>query len=327
MILEHKELLPLVILPTVVYILYVYEMRKRNSRIVRFTGTFMLAALSPKPKLNKIATILALLGVTLLALAQSRPGIVLDADTSNNSIVLVIDVSGSMTSGDVGQARIDAAKNAAAKFITNAPRQWTLSVVAYNETVSILSYPTLNRELSLNALESLLAGGGTATGDALVLSYAVGRAGDVERVQESIREGVNFINPKPTTIILISDGAQTAGTATMGRATELALQMGIQVSAVALGTLEGEITILTPDGETQTLKVPPDFLSLQRLAQNTGGQFMSAYSEDELDRLYGSVASSITRAPETLDLTVYIIASGVFAMLLAYGLHLGRQLR
>ena len=54
---------------------------------------------------------------------------------------------------------------------------------------------------------------------------------------------------------------------------------------------------------------------------------MSAYSEDELDRLYGSVASSITRAPETLDLTIYIIASGVVAMLLAYRLHLGRQLR
>ena len=138
---------------------------------------------------------------------------------------------------------------------------------------------------------------------------------------------MNFTNPKPTTIILISDGAQTAGTATMGRAIELALQMGIQVSAVALGTLDGEITILTPDGETQTLKVPPDFLSLQRLAQNTGGQFLSAYSEDELDRLYGSVASSITRAPETLDLTIYIIASGVVAMLLAYRLHLGRQLR
>lgn len=326
MIVEHKELLPLVLLPTIAYVLYVYEMRKRNSRIVRFTGTSMLEALSPKPKLNKVATTLALLGVTLLALAQSRPGIVMDADMSNNSIVLVMDTSGSMTSTDVGQARLDAAKNAATRFIENAPQQWALSVVAYNETVSVPSYPTLDRELSLNAVQGLLAGGGTATGDALALAYAVGRAGDAGRVQESVSQGVNLVNPKPTTVILISDGAQTAGTTTMEKATELALQMGIQVSAVALGTLNGEISILAPDGETQILKVPPDFLSLQRLSQNTGGQFVSAYSEDELNRLYISVASSIIRSPETLDLTIRTIAVGVASLLLAYGVYRGRRL-
>ena len=325
MIFEYKELLPLVLLPTVAYVLYVYEMRKRNSRIVRFTGTSMLEALSPKPKLNKVATTLALLGVTLLTLAQSRPGIVIDTDTLNNSIVLVMDISGSMTSTDVGQARLDAAKNAAARFIENAPEEWMLSVVAYNETVSVPSYPTLDRGLSLDAIRGLIAGGGTATGDALALAYAVGRAGDAGRVQESVSEGVNFMNPKPTTVILISDGAQTAGATTMKRATELALSMNIRVSAVALGTLEGEISILTPDGETQILKVPPDILSLQRLAQNSGGQFVSAYSEDELNRLYSSVASSVVRAPETLDLTTPAVVMGVVALLLAYGVYLSRR--
>ena len=325
MIFEYKELLPLVLLPVVAYILYVYEMRKRNSRIVRFTGTSMLEALSPKPKLNRVATTMALLGVTLLALAQSRPGIVMDADTSNNSIVLVIDISGSMTSTDVGQARLDAAKNAAVRFIENAPEQWTLSVVAYNEIVSVPSYPTRDRELSLNAIQGLIAGGGTATGDALALAYAVGRAGDASRVQESVSEGVNFLNPKPTTVILISDGAQTAGTTTMNRASELALSMGIRVSAVALGTLEGEISILTPDGETQILKVPPDILSLQRLAQNSGGQFVSAYNEDELNILYSSVSSSVIQAPKTLELTTPAVVIGVITLLLAYGVYLGRR--
>lgn len=321
----YTELLPLTLLPVTAYVLYILQMRKRNSRIVRFTGTSMLETLSPKPKSHAGVTALALLGCTLLALAQSGPGVVMNVNTDNNSIVLVMDISGSMTSADIGQTRLSAAQNAAVRFIENTPKEWTLSVVSYNENVSISSYPTKDRVATLTAVKSLVAGGGTATGDALSMAYAVGRAGDAERIQESLSQGTNFTDPKPTTIILISDGAQTAGNITMAAAVGLALDMGIRVSAVALGTLNGEISILTPDGETQILKVPPDFLSLQRLAQNSGGQFATAYTEEDMDRLYGSVTSSVVQAPETFDLTVHLALLGVSLLTLAWGIYLGRR--
>jgi len=322
---EHPAFLPLVLLPLVAYALYLREIKKRNSRIVHFTGTTMLETLSPKPRLDRTATVVGLAGVVLLALAQSGPGIVLKEDVSDNSIVLVIDVSGSMTATDVKKTRLDAAKNAATAFIANAPKEWTLSVVSYNETVSVPSYPTTDRTLSANAVRDLLAGGGTATGDALILAYAVGRAGDADRVQESVAAGANFADPKHTDVILISDGAQTAGNATMTQAAELAVELGVQVSTVALGTPEGEISILTPDGLTQILKVPPDFLTLQRLAQVTGGQFVSAYTEEEMGRLYTSVTSSLTRKPQTTDLTSHTIATGIVLLLAAYGIYAGRR--
>jgi len=97
---EHPAFLPLVLLPLVAYTLYLREIKKRNSRIVHFTGTTMLETLSPKPRLDRTATVVGLAGVVLLALAQSGPGIVLKEDVSDNSIVLVIDVSGSMTATD-----------------------------------------------------------------------------------------------------------------------------------------------------------------------------------------------------------------------------------
>lgn len=318
MIVNSPFLLPLTILPLLVYALYKYEVRRGNSRIIRFTGTVMLKSLSPATVKNNLAVCLLLVASTMLAFVYSDPQIVTFSTRAANSIVIVIDTSGSMTASDVPPSRLNAAKVAATAFIANAPKNWRISVVSYNEVAVVSLYPSLDRVAAIAVVDSLNAQGGTATGTALDLAYFVGRAGSPQKVQESINTRENFLNPKPTTVVLISDGAQTAGTVSMQDAAQTASLLGVKVFVVALGTPQGEINILSPDGKTQTVQVPPDVIALQRLAQTTKGSFVSAYTVDELGKLYTQVREEVSMEPDTFDPEYLIVLSSLLILCAAY---------
>lgn len=318
MTLNSPFLLPLVILPLLVYALYRREVKRGNSRIIRFTGTVMLKSLAPAAVSNKLAVSILLVASTMLAFAQSEPQIVTFPSRAANSIVIVLDTSGSMTASDVAPSRLGAAKVAASAFIENAPKNWRISVISYNEVAVVSLYPSLDRAAAIAAVDSLSAQGGTATGTALDLAYFVGRAGSPAKVQESINTREDFVNPRPTTVVLISDGAQTAGTVSMQDAAQTASLLGVKVFVVALGTPQGEINMLSPDGETQTVQVPPDVISLQRLAQVTKGSFVSAYTVDELAKLYAQVREEVSQEPDTFDLKYLIVLASLLMLGSAY---------
>jgi Ca-activated chloride channel family protein len=288
----------------------------RSRRAVRFTGTEFLADLVPsRSALWPLVAASAAVASFLLPLAEPR--LASTDTTARANVMLVIDVSGSMSATDVPPSRLDVATDAAASFVAALPQGWKSGVVAFSERAFVLAAPTDDRSTVLTALGGLSAQGGTATGDALDLALDAGRAGGSARLEESIREKDALTNPSATVLVLLSDGTQTAGTIEALTSAERARRLGVPVHAIAFGTDAGSIDVLYPDGVTRPLDVPPDFATSARIAQTTGGEFFTAVTARELDLVYRSVSEVLEREENLRDLTPLLVLLGTVLLVLA----------
>ncbi|HVG97519.1 MAG TPA: VWA domain-containing protein, partial [Chloroflexota bacterium] len=119
-------------------------------------------------------------------------------------------------------------------------------------------------------------------------------------------------------VLLLSDGAQTAGTADPLAVAQRARELGIPVYTIALGTANG--TIESPDapGTGQLLAVPPDETTLRRIADVTGGKFFTAPTADDLKQVYEGLAEAVNVVEEPREITAGAAGAGA-ALLLAGG--------
>ena len=159
--------------------------------------------------------------------------------------------------------------------------------------------PTDDREAVRAALTSLAAGGGTATGDALAtaLDALPDRAGE---------------DPPPAAVVLLSDGATSAGEDPVEIAAE-ARAAGVPVYTVALGTEDGVI-----EQGGQTIRVAPDPEALAEVARASGGRAFAAEDSGALDEVYERLGSQIGTRPEQREITAGFAAVGL--VLLAAGM-------
>jgi len=214
--------------------------------------------------------------------------------------VLVTDTSGSMNATDVGPSRLAAAKAAGERFLDAVPDRLRVGLVAYAEGTHTVLRPTAEHAEVRATLDGLQADGGTATGDALT--------GALEALGERGK------NPPPAAIVLLSDGATTDGADPIDAARR-ARAAGVPVSAVALGTPDGSLTL--PDGRTQ--QVPPDPDSLRAIAETSGGGFYTAADAGSLEQVYEDLGSQIGTRPEQREITAGVAALGVLLLLGALG--------
>ena len=130
--------------------------------------------------------------------------------------------------------------------------------------------PTIDREAARTALSELRLGSGTAIGTrsrARSISRSTGRT---RRRSRSAGER------SPAAVLLLSDGAQTAGDIRPGPAAQRARRLGVPVSTVALGTGNAVVEVPRPGGLKERVVVAPDVQTLRDIAQTTGGSFSEA---------------------------------------------------
>lgn len=314
----------LLLLPLPLLVLAVLAMLRRRSA-VRFTGVTILADLEITPKGLRPARLIAAFAATLLLLTLSEPRLATSVEQRRANVVLVVDVSGSMSAGDVAPTRLDAAKSAAKSFVTKLPPGWRGGIVAFSERAFVLSAPTDDRTALTRSLDSLTAQGGTATGDAVDLALDVGRSGGEDRLSDAIAQRDGFSDPSATVLVLLSDGQQTAGATELAVAATRAARLGIPVHTIALGTNSGVIDIVYPDGKTRPLEVPPDFQAAARVAQMTGGEFFTAVTERELAAVYDSVATVLESDDALRDLTAVFVLAALALLAVAGLLMKGRS--
>ena len=165
--------------------------------------------------------------------------------------MLVTDTSGSMNATDVEPSRLEAAKDAADRFLDNVPDELRVGLVAFSDAPTTVLRPTEDRAPVRSAVDGLAAEGGTATGDALDSALrALGTRGE---------------DAPPAAVVLLSDGATQTGRDPAAVAREAA-DAGVPVYTVALGTPEGEV-----EANGQILRVPPDPEALADVARLSGG--------------------------------------------------------
>jgi Ca-activated chloride channel homolog len=200
-----------------------------------------------------------------------------------------------MEATDVAPSRLSAAQAAATRFLDRVPDSLQVGLVGYADAAQTVVSPTQDREQVRAALASLVANGGTATGDAL--ESALRTLGDRGR------------KSPPAAVVLLSDGATTVGRDPVGVA-RAAKAAGVPVYTVALGTPDGVVE--TPDG--QLLRVPPDPEALRQIADVSGGRTFTAEDADALDAVYGRLGSQIGTRKEKREISAGFAAAGLLLL-------------
>ena len=298
---------------------YLLAQRRRSRYTVRFTNLDLLAnVVSAKPGWRRhVPPAFYLLALAALVVSLARPQALALVPKEQATIVLVMDVSGSMNATDVSPTRLVSSQRAATEFIEQLPEKFRVGIVSFASTAQTLTRPTTDRPAVYEAIASLHAEGATAMGD------GIERALDVKRPPTAASTGAP-VRPAPSpggqpggggdaplVVLLLSDGANTQGRTQPMEAAEDAKELGVPVFTIALGTERGMVDVPDETGNLRRIPVPPDKLTLQRIADTTGARFFAAPSTEDLKGVYRELGSKIGFVKEKQEITVVFAATGL----------------
>ncbi|MDA9907052.1 VWA domain-containing protein [Flavobacteriaceae bacterium] len=235
-------------------------------------------------KLRPILFVIRLVVLSLIITAMARPRTVDESTriktTKGIDIVIAIDVSASMLARDLKPNRLEALKKVASRFIQARPND-RLGLVEYAGESYTKTPLTSDKNIVLSSLKSIKYNttitGGTAIG--------MGLATSVNRLKESRAKG--------KVIILLTDGVNNSGFIDPKIASELAVEFGIKVYTIGLGSngmALSPIGIL-PNGSFQygNIQVEIDEDLLNQIAETTGGKYFRATSNTKLEEIYAEI--------------------------------------
>ena len=153
---------------------YVYLLRRKKKVAVRYASLAMVkeAMGAGQTVRRHVPPLLFLLALVAMIVAIARPAAVVSLPSQHETVILAIDVSGSMRATDVEPNRLAAAQAAARTFIEEQPRSTRIGVVAFAATALVVQHPTQNREDILAAIDRLQLQRGTAIGSGIIVSLA-----------------------------------------------------------------------------------------------------------------------------------------------------------
>ena len=283
----HPAWLLALLVPVLAAAAYVYVDRRRRRRSVAFGNFSIVAEVSgrDRPWLRHLPVAALLAALAVLAIALAGPMAETKVARNRATIMLVVDVSLSMSATDVQPDRLSTAKQAGREFIDSLPDDLNVGLVTFAGRAQTPVMPTTDHATVARALDGAILQSATATGDAIAAAQSA-----ILQFGEQIQgpEG-----PPPAAIVLLSDGKQTIpselddprGAYT---AADEAAEVGLPIHTISFGTRGGSITV---DG--QVLPVPNDDESLMEIARRTEGEFHSAASLDELRDVYGELTDEI----------------------------------
>jgi len=313
LVLVALGLLPLAVLA------YVAAQQRRRRYAVRYTNVDILASVAKASPLRHLPALLALLALAALLVALARPERTVAAKREEATVIMVTDTSGSMLAKDVLPDRLTAAREAALTLAKQVPEDFRIGLIKFGSHAEQVVEPTTDRGQLRLALNSLKVAGGTAMGDGLKLG--------LEAAQAPIPDGLGGTRKLPTAIVLLSDGASTRGEDPIDIAQQ-AKKAKIRVYTVALGTPNGTLETKRADGTTRSEKVPPDTLTLQDIARDTGGRYFNAPDADQLEAVYAGLATRFATVREKQEMTATFAGAGLVLLLggLAFSLLRGGRL-
>ena len=302
---EPLVLVGLALLPLAVAA-YVDAQRRRRRFAVRYTNVDLLASVAGASRLRHLPALLVLLALASVLVALARPERTVAAKRQEATVVLVTDTSGSMLAADVRPDRLTAAREAARSLTRQVPEDFRLGLVKFGSIAEQVVEPTTDRAPMELALRALSVRGGTAMGEGLQLG--------LEAARTPIPDGLGGTRRLPTSIVLLSDGANTRGDDPIDVAQE-AKRAKVPIFAVALGTPGGTLETQRPDGTVRSENVPPDTLTLQEIARETGGRYFNAPDADQLEAVYAGLATRFATRMEKQEVTAAFAGGGLVLLL------------
>src|SRR6478736_8679190 len=152
--------------------LYVWQLRRRRRQVVRFSNVALLRAAGAGSVSwrRHVPMGLVLCALALRGLASARPTVRATVPTSSSTVILALDVSGSMCATDVAPNRLSAAQAAVRSFVEGQPGETKIGLVVFSGFAELAVAPTADREELLAAIDAVTTGRGTTIGAAILRS-------------------------------------------------------------------------------------------------------------------------------------------------------------
>jgi Ca-activated chloride channel homolog len=325
-----------VVMPLLV-MLYLWLLHRRKKNTVRFASVALVKqALGKGPGWRRhVPPLLLGLALATLLFAVSRPLAVIRLPSAQETIILAMDVSGSMRATDIKPSRIVASQEAAKGFVNELPNSVRVGVVSFAGTAAVVQAPTLSREDVIAAIDRFQLQRATAIGSGIVLSLATlfPDAGfDLSQITGAKPMPPGFgdkRDDKPAfkpvepgsyasaAIVLLTDGQRTTGPDTLEMA-KLAADRGVRIYTVGMGTKEGEIIGF----EGWSMRVRLDEETLKQVAILTRGEYFFAGTAEDLKKVYQSLTSKLVVEKRETEITALFAALGAVLAVFAAGLSL-----
>ncbi len=276
--------------------------------------------------------VLMLLGLAALIFAMARPQAALMLPGRIETIILAMDVSGSMRATDMAPDRISAARNAARAFLAGQPRKVRVGVVSIAASAAVAQSPTENHADILQVLDRFQLQPGTALGSGLIIALAalLPEAGiNAEQIISGKppfppggvypRPGSPEFKPMPpgshgsAVIVLLSDGQSNMGPDALAMAT-IAAERGIRVFTVGVGTPEG--ATLSVNGWSMRVRLDEEML--KKIATATRGEYFRAGDANDLKKIYRQLSAKLVlEKQQTMEISALFAALGAALTLIA----------
>lgn len=315
--------------------LYLWLLRRRQALALRYASLSLVKeAMGKGPGLRRhVPPALFLLALAAMLLAASRPMAVVTLPSQQETIILAMDVSGSMRATDVKPNRLVASQAAAKAFLAELPRHVRVGIVSFAGTAQVVQPPTLSREDLVAAIDKFQMQRATAIGSAIVIALAElfpdqgidldavarasgrPRAAPIDAAPKKPQKEFTPVAPgsyNSAAIILLTDGQRTTGVDTL-EAAKMAADRGVRIYTVGIGTVDGE----TIGFEGWSMRVRLDEEALQSIAQATRGAYFYAGTATELKTVYETMTSKMVLETRESEVTALFSAAAAVAAVLA----------
>ncbi len=328
-------LLTLLALPVAVAV-YLFLDRRPVRHAMTFTNLEVLDSVSRGRSVRRyVPPAILLLALAALCVALARPHRSTLVASSRSTVILVVDVSGSMRATDVKPSRLGAAQAAVRTFLDKVPKQVRVGLIAFAGEPQLAAPPTTDHDVvreSLDSLDFFSGFGGTAIGDAIAAAVELAKPAAPPGAQ-TIAYSIANPTRSPVSILFLSDGHQTRGDLQPLEGAARARSAGIPVYTVSLGTPNGFLE--RPPGGfggggpgggggfgggPQRIPVPPDPDTLRAIARTTGGTFSQARSAKALEAAYANLGNLVGREPGRKEVTNEFLALAAILLVLGGGL-------
>jgi Ca-activated chloride channel family protein len=308
---------------------YFLVLRRKKKFAVRYASLEILKEAMGKGVgfRRHVPPLLFLLGLATMILAVARPTATVTLPSQHETVILAMDVSGSMRATDVEPNRLVAAQNAAKAFVAEQPENVRIGVVAFAGTATLAQAPTRNREEVVAAIDRFQLQRATAIGSAILVSLATifPNSGievstfnyEASKSQKAVgaAPGVKPVPPgsyNAAVIILLTDGQRTTGPDSV-QAARLAADRGVRIYTVGIGTTAGE----TIGFDGWSMHVRLDEETLKTIADVTRGEYFYAGNAPDLKKVYQTLNSKLVLENKKTEITALFAAAAALVVLLS----------
>ncbi len=321
-------MLALLLLIPVLILVYILLQRRRQKYALRYASLSLVKeALGRGPGWRRhIPAALFLIALTAMIFALARPEATTLVPSAEGTIILAIDVSGSMTATDLLPNRMEAAKSAARAFVEKQPDTVQVAIVSFSDNAFVVQPPTDDKEALLSAISRLNWQRGTAIGRGMVASLEAiaektGQGGEIILSQDQSQDPTNAA-PQPTPmpkgqyqnaiIVLLTDGENNQWPEPVEIA-QIAADRGVRVYTVGIGSEEGAIVRI----QGRAIRTRLDEQTLRTISEMTDGVYYNAQTETDLVKVYENLSTNLVLKTDKIEVTAYVTAIAVFFSLLA----------